>query len=95
MGWSYEGRCIKGVKLSHGGDKPGIFVGGGIHAQEWIAPATVTYILQQLLWSKDLYIRILAETYDWYLVPSFNPDGYVYSHEWVNAILNTVNYTIP
>ncbi|XP_011498174.1 PREDICTED: zinc carboxypeptidase-like [Ceratosolen solmsi marchali] len=79
-GRTYQNRLIKGVKLSFGPNKSGIFIEGGIHAREWISPATVTYILDQLLHSSEPEIRNLAESYDWYLFPSFNPDGYVYTH---------------
>ncbi|KAL6261581.1 hypothetical protein P5V15_006667 [Pogonomyrmex californicus] len=79
-GKSYEGRPIKGVKVSFKANNPGIFLEGGIHAREWISPATVMYILDQLLTSRDSEIRDLAERHDWYIFPSFNPDGYVYTH---------------
>lgn len=52
----------------------------GIHAREWIAPATVTYILNELLTSSDPAVRDVAESYDWYIFPSVNPDGYEYTH---------------
>ncbi|KAF5299716.1 hypothetical protein FQA39_LY11511 [Lamprigera yunnana] len=78
-GRSYENRPILGVKVSF---KPGnkiVFLEGGIHAREWIAPATVTYILNELLTSTDPNVRRLAESRDWYVFPLVNPDGYVYS----------------
>lgn len=86
-GKTYEGREIKGVKVSFKKENPGIFIEGGIHAREWISPATVMYILEQLLTSKDTDVRALAESNDWYIFPSFNPDGYVYTHTKVNVIL--------
>ncbi|GLG98821.1 Zinc carboxypeptidase A 1 [Gryllus bimaculatus] len=79
-GTTYEGREIRGVKVSYKAGNPGVFVEGGIHAREWISPATVTYILNQLLTSQDPAIRDIAENYDWYIFPSFNPDGYEYTH---------------
>ncbi|KAL6434376.1 hypothetical protein ACFW04_006055 [Cataglyphis niger] len=79
-GRTYEGRQIKGVKVSFMANNPGIFIEGGIHAKEWISPATVMYILHQILTSKDADIRTLAESHDWYIFPVFNPDGYVYTH---------------
>ncbi|XP_019538286.3 zinc carboxypeptidase A 1-like [Aedes albopictus] len=79
-GRSYEKRSIKGVKVSYKSGNPGIFIEGGIHAREWISPATVTYILNELLTSEDASVRKIAESYDWYVFPSVNPDGYVYSH---------------
>ncbi|XP_058446249.1 zinc carboxypeptidase A 1-like [Malaya genurostris] len=79
-GRSYENRTLKGVKVSYKSGNPGIFIEGGIHAREWISPATVTYVLNQLLTSEEKSIRHIAENYDWYIFPSVNPDGYVYSH---------------
>ncbi|XP_058805442.1 zinc carboxypeptidase-like isoform X2 [Phymastichus coffea] len=79
-GKSYQGRQIKGVKLSFGEGKPAVLVEGGIHAREWISPATVTYLLNELLTSQEPSVRELAEAHDWYMFPSFNPDGYVYTH---------------
>nr|XP_019538284.2 zinc carboxypeptidase A 1-like [Aedes albopictus] len=80
-GHSYENRSIKGVKVSYKSGNPGVFVEGGIHAREWISPATVAYILNELLTSADPKVRNIAENYDWYMFPSVNPDGYVYTHK--------------
>lgn len=85
-GKSYEDRTIKGVKVSFKPNNPGIFIEGGIHAREWISPATVMYILHQLLTSNDPDVRALAESNDWYIFPSFNPDGYVYTHTKVSSL---------
>ncbi|XP_053960331.1 zinc carboxypeptidase A 1-like [Anastrepha ludens] len=82
-GKSYEKRSILGIKISiQNGkkQKPGIFLEAGIHAREWIAPATATYIINELLTSTDEQIKELAENYDWYIFPHANPDGYVYTH---------------
>jgi murein tripeptide amidase MpaA len=56
----------------------------GIHAAEWISSATVTYILNKLLTSEDPVIADLAQSFDYYVFPNVNPDGYVYSHTTVN-----------
>jgi len=82
IGTSYEGRTMKMLKISTDGGasgKPGVFIDGGIHAREWIAPATVTYALNQLIESGS-YQDIL-DAVDFYVLPSINPDGYVYSWE--------------
>ncbi|CAL4085605.1 unnamed protein product [Meganyctiphanes norvegica] len=80
IGTSYEGRTMNMLKISTGGSgKPGLFIDGGIHAREWIAPATVTYAINQLVESGS-YQDIL-DAVDFYIIPSINPDGYVYSWE--------------
>ncbi|XP_032691346.1 zinc carboxypeptidase-like [Odontomachus brunneus] len=79
-GSTYEGRQIKGVKISFEPNNPGVFLEGGINAREWMSPAVVMYITHQLLSSNDFQIRNMAESYDWYIFPVFNPDGYVYTH---------------
>lgn len=81
-GKSYEGRPILGIKISKGksSSKPGIFLEAGMHAREWIAPATVTYILAQLLSSNNAAVQKISQSYDWYIFPLTNPDGYFYTH---------------
>ncbi|XP_017472050.1 PREDICTED: zinc carboxypeptidase A 1-like [Rhagoletis zephyria] len=89
-GKSYEGREILGVKIAYGSGsgssddgatkRRGIFIEGGMHAREWISPATTTYIINQLLTSTNADVRRTAESFEWYVVPHSNPDGYVYTH---------------
>ncbi|KAJ9581002.1 hypothetical protein L9F63_023820, partial [Diploptera punctata] len=81
IGNSYEGRAIRGVKISYKKNNPGVFIEAGTHAREWIAPATALYIINELLTSKDRKIRSIAENYDFYIFPCVNPDGYEYSHQ--------------
>lgn len=81
-GSSYEGRQIRGVKLSYPNipNKPGVFLEANIHAREWITSATATYFLNQFLTSEDPAIMEIAQNYEWYIFPVVNPDGFVYSH---------------
>ncbi|XP_058127448.1 zinc carboxypeptidase-like [Anopheles coustani] len=79
IGQSYEGQSIKGIKLSRQAGNKAIFVEGGIHAREWISPATATYVLNQLIFSTDPAIVELSTAYDWFFFPIVNPDGYKYS----------------
>lgn len=79
-GKSYEGRDLKGLKISYRSGNRGIFMESNIHAREWISSAVSTFIINLLLTSNDSIIRNLAETIDWYFVPIANPDGFVYTH---------------
>jgi len=86
IGLSYENRTIYGVSLTgaalaNNAPKPGIFYEGGIHAREWIAHATVSYILFTLAsqYGKDSKITHLVDSFDWSFAPVVNPDGYVYT----------------
>uniref|UniRef100_W8BDX3 Zinc carboxypeptidase A 1 n=1 Tax=Ceratitis capitata TaxID=7213 RepID=W8BDX3_CERCA len=81
IGTSYEGRKIRGIKISYKEGNPGIFIESNIHAREWITSATATWFINQLLTSEDANVRSLAESYDWYIVPVLNVDGFVYTHE--------------
>lgn len=83
-GTTYEGRQIKGLKISSGSDKKAIFIEAGIHAREWITMSTACYIINELLTSEDNETRIAARDFDWYIFPVTNPDGYVWSHESVS-----------
>ncbi|XP_044757530.1 zinc carboxypeptidase-like [Coccinella septempunctata] len=82
-GTTFEGRNITGVRLSYSwvNQHRAIFIEANIHAREWISSAVATFILNQLLTSKDPAIRKEAERYDWYIIPVANPDGFAFSHE--------------
>lgn len=79
-GQSYEGRPIRGVKISYSAGNKAIFVEANIHAREWISSATATYLINDLLSSTDAEVRNMAESYDWYIIPVSNPDGLEFSH---------------
>ncbi|XP_035901544.1 zinc carboxypeptidase-like [Anopheles stephensi] len=80
VGNSFEGRPIKGVKVSYKAGNMGVFLESLIHAREWVSGATVTWVLNELLTSSDPKVRYIAENYDWYVFPVTNPDGYEYTH---------------
>merc|ERR1712218_335199 len=48
---------------------------GGIHAREWISPATGTWMLNEVVENNARHPE-LTENLDWYFLPSANPDGY-------------------
>merc|ERR1712131_499737 len=66
IGRSYEGSDMIIAKVCKGGcgNKPAMWIDGGIHAREWITHADHADLLENL---------------DWYILPCVNPDGYLYT----------------
>jgi len=92
VGQSYEKRDMKGLKISSNkvarkldgtpvNKKKAVWWDGGIHAREWISPATNIYIAHALLsnYSKDATITHFVDQFDYYILPVFNVDGYAYT----------------
>nr|XP_013189801.1 unnamed protein product [Amyelois transitella] len=80
IGNSHEGREIKLLRISNGNPtNKAVFIDGGIHAREWISPATVTYFINQFAENFDVEDEDIKNI-DWYFVPVLNPDGYEYTH---------------
>lgn len=87
IGQSYEGREMKVIRISNdlanSGNKPIIWVDGGIHAREWISSHTVMYIANTLLSEIDTglssQVTKLLDMYQFVILPMSNPDGYEYS----------------
>nr|UPI76680.1 M14 metal carboxypeptidase 3 [Antheraea yamamai] len=98
MGYSVEGRPIKGVKIDHK-KRANSTIGmieGGIHAREWISPATTTWIIKEFLTSTNPDVRFIAENIVWHIFPVTNPDGYVYTftnNRMWRKNRNTANFT--
>uniref|UniRef100_A0AAG5DCV8 Peptidase M14 domain-containing protein n=1 Tax=Anopheles atroparvus TaxID=41427 RepID=A0AAG5DCV8_ANOAO len=72
-------------KLSAKKRRPSVFIMAGAHGNQWIGPAVATWLLQRLLDASNSS-EVLPEletvrSYDWYVLPVANPDGYEYSHE--------------
>lgn len=78
VGKSYEGRTMTGIRIGDG-SKKAIWIDGGIHAREWISPATVMWFLNKMLTSNEARVTNLLAKYDFYFLPVFNVDGYEYT----------------
>lgn len=51
----------------------------GIHAREWISPATVTYMMNELVTKGSGEFSELLSRVNFYIMPSINPDGYQFT----------------
>ena len=79
IGKSSEGRPLHVMRLGSGSkNKPAVFIDGGIHAREWVSPAAVTYVIHRMLEGGSEFADEL-QTYNIYVLPLANPDGYEYS----------------
>jgi len=85
MGKSYESRTMSVLKISTGSGKPAVWIDGGIHAREWLAPSTVMYMAYKLVSGSKGATKSLLDKYDWYFMPVVNPDGYQYTHKAYNT----------
>jgi len=81
VGNSYEGRPMYAVKLSSGAGKKTLFMNCGIHAREWITPATCMYMLNQITmkYGSDSSISAMLNKLDVVIMPVLNVDGYAYT----------------
>lgn len=77
---TFEGRDVFALKISSGGfgNKPAIFMDGGMHAREWVSQASVMYLLHRMIEDPVTSAELLANT-DWIIIPNLNPDGYHWS----------------
>ncbi|CAH1784537.1 unnamed protein product [Owenia fusiformis] len=85
IGTSYEGRNIRLIKIGTQTNttKRAVFIDCGIHAREWIAPATCTYFIWRLTqdYGSVAEVTRLVDTYDFFIQPVVNPDGYEYTRD--------------
>ena len=85
-GTSYENRQMEYIKLmgkASSAKKQAIYIVSGMHAREWLGPATMVWIIDHMLtnYGKDQMVTQLMDMYDWYIEPVVNPDGYEYSRD--------------
>ncbi|CAB3380481.1 Hypothetical predicted protein [Cloeon dipterum] len=78
IGTTIQGREIKVLKISGSNAKFGFYIEGGIHAREWVSPASVAYIVRELVEYRSK--NSFAENADYYVSPVANPDGYEFTH---------------
>ncbi|XP_074048631.1 carboxypeptidase B [Macrotis lagotis] len=82
IGTTFEGRPMYLLKVGkHGANKPAIFMDCGFHAREWISPAFCQWFVREAVRTYGTEIRMtdILDKMDFYILPVFNIDGYVYT----------------
>ncbi|NWH81604.1 CBPB1 Carboxypeptidase, partial [Piaya cayana] len=82
IGETYEGRPMYLLKVGKSGpNKKAIFMDCGFHAREWISPAFCQWFVKEAVetYGKDTVMTTLLDSLDFYVLPVFNIDGYVYT----------------
>lgn len=86
LGRSHEGREMRAIQIKgkYRYNKPVFFIECGIHAREWVSPATCMYIIDQITqkYGRDSSVTALLDKMDFIILPVFNVDGYAYT--WIN-----------
>ncbi|XP_047501681.1 carboxypeptidase A2-like isoform X2 [Penaeus chinensis] len=72
---------LEDVSAGGSGTRQVVWIDCGIHAREWISPATCQWVLDQLTsgYNEDPGITELLDAYDFHILPVVNPDGYAFS----------------
>ncbi|CAF1475404.1 unnamed protein product, partial [Didymodactylos carnosus] len=82
IGLTVENRNLNLIKIGSPSARRNAFLDCGIHAREWISPATCLYMINEFLtgYSKGGDAKQILDTYTLHILPLLNPDGYAYSH---------------
>jgi len=79
IGKSYEGLPLRVIRIrpdKSATNPNAIWVDGGIHAREWIAVSSVLYLINELVYNRDL-LELHMNNTEFHILPIVNPDGSV------------------
>jgi len=83
MGKSIENRDLPYIIITgnKSATKWNVYIEGGLHAREWIAPVTTVYLAEALLanYTTNSAVAYLMDRIIFHIAPECNPDGYIYS----------------
>ncbi|KAL9959741.1 hypothetical protein ACROYT_G033096 [Oculina patagonica] len=86
LGRSHKKRQMRAIKIqgNYSFNKPVFFIECGIHAREWVSPATCMFIIDEMTqkYGRDSSVTALLDKMDFIILPVFNVDGYAYT--WKN-----------
>ncbi|XP_019486918.1 PREDICTED: carboxypeptidase B [Hipposideros armiger] len=82
IGTTFEGRSMYLLKVGKPGpNKPAVFMDCGFHAREWISPAFCQWFVREAIrtYGREIHMTEFLDKLDFYVLPVFNIDGYVYT----------------
>ncbi|KFO32777.1 Carboxypeptidase B [Fukomys damarensis] len=82
IGTTFEGRSMHLLKVGKAKpNKPAVFIDCGFHAREWISPAFCQWFVREAVrtYGQEIQMTELLDKLDFYILPVFNIDGYVYT----------------
>jgi len=83
VGNSHQGNPILVFRMYQSTpNRKAYWIDSTIHAREWIAPATTLKVIDAMARGTNPDAVRLTNTYDWYIMPVMNPDGYDFT--WSN-----------
>jgi len=79
IGKTGEGRDMRVIEITKAGPgAPIAWIEAGIHAREWIASATATFMINELVNNYEKN-KDIVDNLNIHIIPMANPDGYEYS----------------
>jgi murein tripeptide amidase MpaA len=82
-GKSVESRELPVIVLKTATSQRAIWIDCGIHAREWVSPASCVYLINQIIReyrANEPQTVALLNKYEIHVLPLLNPDGYEFSH---------------
>ncbi|CAF0950632.1 unnamed protein product [Rotaria sordida] len=79
IGNTYENRSIWTIRIGKPSARRNILMDCGIHAREFISPATCLYMIDKLIDEVNNRKVSILSIFNIYIIPLLNPDGYEYA----------------
>jgi len=85
VGTTYGGREMLVLKIATAAATRKVWFDCGIHAREWISPATCTFMINHFInkytmLPTDAHVARILNHFELHFMPVHNPDGYEWSH---------------
>lgn len=74
---TYEKRDLFVLSVSRKSENPAVILVGGEEGRDWMSPTVILHFIDYLL--EDKSVQFMLDFYNFYFLPIFNPDGYVFS----------------